>query len=334
MGELLRVALVGAIHLASSAAWGLLGLFEKLEDRLPTLAGLLKRFRRFGYESGRTAMKLYTTVSWARANVMTVLLLSTIATVDMVIGHPVSFRLFYVLPIWIAARLAGIGPGFIAMFLVGIFLSFTDSQFEDPTGSAIIVNFAVRWIGLATFLLIVVHIESALKVALQQATHDPLTGLPNRGMIERFAERHIESAPTSRMHVAVIDCDRFKQINDTHGHAFGDHALRVVAKKLEAAVRDMGVVGRIGGDEFVVFFRDTERFQAEMALVRADATFRKIMSSLSWDSGLSFGIATLGVDGECFQKLCRVADERMYVRKGHRQATAIAMIPLPLEEAV
>ncbi|HTZ85531.1 MAG TPA: EAL domain-containing protein [Solirubrobacteraceae bacterium] len=86
------------------------------------------------------------------------------------------------------------------------------------------------------------------------ATHDPLTGLPNRTLILDRVQRMLDRATRSQTPVAAlfIDLDNFKTINDTLGHGVGDELLRAVAARLEGAVRQADGLGRLGGDEFVV----------------------------------------------------------------------------------
>jgi diguanylate cyclase (GGDEF)-like protein len=89
-----------------------------------------------------------------------------------------------------------------------------------------------------------------------QATHDPLTGLPNRSLVMDRAA-HLIARQTRHPEMAgalFIDIDGFKEINDTMGHAAGDGLLRTVAERLQATVREQDTVGRISGDEFVVLF--------------------------------------------------------------------------------
>src|SRR4029077_11234727 len=94
------------------------------------------------------------------------------------------------------------------------------------------------------------------------ATHDALTGLPNRTLILDRVERMLVRSHRSQTPVAAlfIDLDNFKSINDTLGHAAGDELLRAVAARLDGVVRDVDALGRLGGDEFVIV-------AAEMSLV-------------------------------------------------------------------
>ena len=86
------------------------------------------------------------------------------------------------------------------------------------------------------------------------ATHDPLTGLPNRTLILDRVEQMLARSARSQTPVAAlfIDLDNFKSINDTLGHGVGDELLRAVAARLDGVVRDVDALGRLGGDEFVV----------------------------------------------------------------------------------
>ncbi|HMJ78670.1 MAG TPA: EAL domain-containing protein [Iamia sp.] len=97
-------------------------------------------------------------------------------------------------------------------------------------------------------------LQTAQAALTLQATHDRLTGLPNRSLVMERIHHALTYAERTGHCTAVffVDVDRFKQVNDTHGHAAGDAVLRSVADELVAAVRPEDTVARIGGDEFVV----------------------------------------------------------------------------------
>ncbi len=114
---------------------------------------------------------------------------------------------------------------------------------------------------LAMTATAVLRLVQALRVAekseaqlIHQAHHDNLTGLPNRRLMEEHLSGLLRRAPVDRTHVALLylDLDRFKLINDTLGHSYGDDLLMEVADRLRSNVRPTDLVTRIGGDEFMI----------------------------------------------------------------------------------
>ncbi|MCU1503675.1 MAG: hypothetical protein JWM12_3029 [Ilumatobacteraceae bacterium] len=104
------------------------------------------------------------------------------------------------------------------------------------------------------------ELQDAQAALTKQATHDALTGLPNRALLVDRIDQALARSTRSGANTAVlfVDLDRFKQINDTRGHAAGDLALRRVADQLVSVLRPMDTVARIGGDEFVVLATDVD----------------------------------------------------------------------------
>jgi diguanylate cyclase (GGDEF)-like protein/PAS domain S-box-containing protein len=114
--------------------------------------------------------------------------------------------------------------------------------------------------GTDTFILHLLDVTTQKRTEddlSRKATHDLLTGLPNRGLVlTRLggALRSLRSEP-GQVHVLFVDLDGFKQVNDKHGHAVGDRVLRAAAERMKAALRPADTIGRIGGDEFVVIIK-------------------------------------------------------------------------------
>jgi diguanylate cyclase (GGDEF)-like protein len=104
------------------------------------------------------------------------------------------------------------------------------------------------------------ELEQAQAALTEQATHDPLTGLPNRNLLIDRLTQALALAKRSGKSTGMIfvDLDGFKEINDSHGHAAGDSVLRQIAERLLIAVRPMDSVSRLGGDEFVVLLPGLE----------------------------------------------------------------------------
>jgi diguanylate cyclase (GGDEF)-like protein/PAS domain S-box-containing protein len=152
------------------------------------------------------------------------------------------------------------------------------------------------------------------------ATHDSLTGLPNRALLlEKIADVRCRARDDGRMlAVLFVDLDRFKAINDSAGHAVGDEALRLVAKRLSAKVRDRDVVARIGGDEFVVLAEVTDSDDAQVLAARVLAGLTRPVAGRLGGHQLqaSIGIVTAATDDERGPAdLVRDADAAMYQAK-------------------
>jgi diguanylate cyclase (GGDEF)-like protein/PAS domain S-box-containing protein len=154
------------------------------------------------------------------------------------------------------------------------------------------------------------------------ATHDPLTGLPNRAALTDELERAVARQERSGRGLAVLFCDLdgFKPVNDRHGHAAGDAVLATVAERMRAVVRDADFVARLGGDEFVVLCEATGATTEavdELSRRLHDAVQAPIeVPGGSMGVGLSIGAALLTPGGRCpADRLLLLADEAMYQAK-------------------
>ncbi|HEX4495788.1 MAG TPA: GGDEF domain-containing protein [Thermoanaerobaculia bacterium] len=152
------------------------------------------------------------------------------------------------------------------------------------------------------------------------ANQDPLTGLPNRrATVERFQQETSRAARHRRdFGLLLFDVDRFKAVNDTHGHQVGDLALRQVSTVLGTEKREVDAVGRIGGEEFVVLLVEEELAGALVAANRlreriAAATLKH--QSLELSVSVSGGLAMYPADGTDWDHLFAVADRRLYAAK-------------------
>lgn len=148
------------------------------------------------------------------------------------------------------------------------------------------------------------------------AHFDQLTGLPNRGMLHARFQFALSLAQRSGQHLALmfIDLDRFKNINDTLGHAIGDQLLMEVARRLKACLREEDTVSRLGGDEFIIVLPGVD---ANGAAHVASKLLEAV--SLSWKfdqheliATPSIGIAIYPDDGSDFDTLSKHADAAMY----------------------
>jgi len=149
--------------------------------------------------------------------------------------------------------------------------------------------------------------------------HDTLTNLPNRRLLEEFAEKMLTLAKRENKPLSILfmDLDRFKPINDVYGHQMGDEVLKLVAKRLEKFARSSDIISRYGGDEFVILAYDCSKQDATALAERLVKAIEEPMKidQLTPQLSASVGIATFPEDGGELTKLIRLADERLYMAK-------------------
>lgn len=149
------------------------------------------------------------------------------------------------------------------------------------------------------------------------AQHDPLTGIPNRALFKDRLEQALIQARRRQSCFAVLymDLDRFKAVNDTHGHEVGDALLAAVAQRLSTCLRQADTLARLGGDEFAAVLLDVQ--DRESILRVAEAMVAAVgrpfeLGPTTCAIGLSLGIAMYPADGASGEALQSAADQAMY----------------------
>ncbi|WP_372880941.1 EAL domain-containing protein [Psychromonas sp.] len=162
--------------------------------------------------------------------------------------------------------------------------------------------------------------KAAEKLIWKQANFDHLTNLPNRVMLKNTIEKEMARSQRrgSMMAMLLLDLDRFKDVNDTLGHAIGDQLLIEVARRLTFTVRKVDTVARLGGDEFVVLLSDIK----DLSDINIIAT--NILQSLAQvyhfgentvHISACIGISLYPNDNDCIEDLLKSADQAMYTGK-------------------
>ena len=157
------------------------------------------------------------------------------------------------------------------------------------------------------------------RAATQSALRDPLTGAGNRVAMEQTLQREIDM---SRRHaqplsVLMLDIDHFKRVNDDHGHGAGDEVLRAIAASIKAQLRNVDMVFRYGGEEFLILLSNTGREAAAMVgerLRQATQSEEYFADGQLIEITVSLGCSTL-LPGESADSLLRRADSALYVAK-------------------
>jgi diguanylate cyclase (GGDEF)-like protein len=148
---------------------------------------------------------------------------------------------------------------------------------------------------------------------------DSLTGLNNHRV---FYERLTDELNRARRYdsplsVALIDLDDFKAINDTKGHQFGDHILITCAERMRADLRETDIICRYGGDEFGLILTETTGAEAEAMMSRLTDDFEKLarIEGVPATFGMSFGVSSHPEDNGTVQRMVKIADERLSLKK-------------------
>ncbi len=168
------------------------------------------------------------------------------------------------------------------------------------------------------------HLKAVERELEHRSLHDPLTGLPNRTLFWDRLNHALERSQRTGERIAVffVDLDRFKRINDEHGHGAGDSVLREIAGRLASSVREADTVARLGGDEFGVLLEDLDReADAEEAARRLTDQFRIPVSVAGEEAlvrvscGIAFAGGEGGPEGMTADELVHRADRAMYEAK-------------------
>jgi len=160
-----------------------------------------------------------------------------------------------------------------------------------------------------------------------RALHDDLTGLPNRGLLRAHLKEllALQRRDGGELALLMLDLDRFKEVNDTFGHAAGDVVLQMAARRLREALRESDLVARLGGDEFAVVLPGSNGDQG----VQIAASLRETLAApvafgrRHLRAGASIGLAVAPRDGDTDDTLLRHADVALYAAKGRPQGVAL-----------
>lgn len=161
------------------------------------------------------------------------------------------------------------------------------------------------------------HASTAMEI-MNELQYDSLTGVYNKKTITGYAKKRISEEKEKRIVIAILDVDHFKSVNDTFGHLYGDKVLARVGGRLKEIVGEDGVIGRIGGDEFMIVFNGLDDDQVLRGMLRA------IRTQIKWEFAEDFenlsitcsiGASIFPVNGRDYEDLFKKADCCLYIAK-------------------
>ncbi len=231
----------------------------------------------------------------------------------------------------------------IALLLVGLYIAFEVDIFTNQDGiskheQTVELDEALTLGGLLAVGLLIFaarryqeqKLETRRRIAAEQharelAFQDPLTGLANRRQFDDALKAAMAALPGAGATHAVflLDLNRFKQVNDVHGHGVGDELLIIVSQRLLSSVREADLVARIGGDEFAILARHLTGAEAATTIaLRIIAALEEpiLAGSNKHQIGAGIGIALLPSDASTLQEAMRKADVALYRAKAERRS--------------
>ena len=163
---------------------------------------------------------------------------------------------------------------------------------------------------------------------------DTLTGLGNRRALDRALTREINRSQRygSRFTVVFVDLDRFKAVNDNHGHISGDKLLVKIADILKVATRDSDLAVRYGGDEFIVLLAETDKIGGQIVAEKIREMIKALPATVGFGVTASIGLADFPgtvTEGDP-EAIIRLADNRAYVAKEAGGNIVVSRVELPV----
>lgn len=256
-------------------------------------------------------------------NLCGLMLIALFGTVDHFTGFELSFSVFYLIPIVLAAWYVRRQVALVMSLVSAV----TWLVVDYTSGHSYSQAWMPFWNATArlAFFFVITYLAAEIKLRLQverqSARTDPLTGVKNSLAFKEDADLLFKTAKRHRYPVAVgfIDLDNFKSVNDEQGHAEGDRALKVVGATLSLSARETDIVARLGGDEFAVVLSHTDISGVRTFFDRLHARLLWAMKEGGWPIGFSVGVAIF-VDGASgYSEALKSADALMYrVKRGSR----------------
>lgn len=250
-----------------------------------------------------------------------------IGTFDIITHDEVKHSFFYLLPIAFVTWFSGKRLGFAIALLCTVLWSI-----NNITGNCYITfwNISSTIFFLFSCVLILSKTRALWENEKTLSRTDPLTGVKNLRAFAELVEHEIlrsqrEGHPFS---LAYLDLDNFKSVNDRFGHSTGDALLTAVVHNMVKNLRRTDVVGRMGGDEFAIFFPETDQDAVRVVMEKVRHELDHLMEKSAWQTTFSVGVITCHSGVYDFNHLINTVDSLMYdVKRGGKNDIRYALFP-------
>lgn len=241
--------------------------------------------------------------------------IAIVAAADYLTGPFLSFSIFYVAPVSLAAWYGSRATTVLTCLAsTAIWLAVELTSIDYPHELIPIWNAAVRLGFFAITSALLIALKTSLQKQRERADVDGLTSLLNRRAFIDRCQYLFQLAERQDQPVAVgyLDIDRFKAANDEFGHRVGDQILTDIADNLAQCLRRSDIIGRIGGDEFAFLLPDSGNADANLQAKRTIARLRRAATARGWPIGFSLGVVVCRPPLPDFLEALNFADEIMY----------------------
>jgi len=262
--------------------------------------------------------------------VVSLALIAGVGIGDYVTGSELTFSVFYLIPVAAAAWLSGTRSAVAASIFAAAVWLWADYLSARVDTSAFVYgwNFCARLLFLVLVAVLLARLRDMLDRERELSRTDGLTGLLNARAFREVAEAEIARSQRygQPLSLAFIDVDNFKGVNDSRGHAAGDHLLTCLAGAMRGNLRRTDVVARYGGDEFVALLPHADENAARAAVEKLLAKVDGTMKAAGWPVTLSIGVVTWRSGQTTVDAMVETADRLMYevklgTKNGVRYAT-------------
>lgn len=273
----------------------------------------------FGIEKFPVSRLITSTLSRRVVVVLSLLFILFIDFLDFLIGGLLHLSVFLMVPVAMVAWNVGFVPGLVISVLAASYLvvDYLIHPFLFPHPWIVLWNTAAIIFYFAAICYVLAALKDELGKAHQKSSTDSLTGLLSSSAFFEAAEaERVRSIRYGHpFTLCFLDLDNFKKINDTHGHLMGDKLLRKVSAILMTEVRTSDLVGRIGGDEFVVLFPETGPEAAESLSLKLQRAVDEGIKGEMPLVTISMGVVTYLDIPEKIDDIVHAADLLMYEAK-------------------